>query len=355
MLEKRSAKAIILSVITSVLLLASSASITANTIEEIESTIQAAGEEIKNEIDPAHNELSGATAPVKSGFDISEVIAHHLGDEKLWLFSVNIGGTELDMSITKRVVMMWIAAALMLFIFIPAARKIAKRPYDKPSRFTGVVEVFTNFIRKDVSEGSMGHHSHPYDPFLLTLFFFVLFCNLLGLVPPLGELAQFIGEATGLAQHGEHHDGLHLPILVKLWPGITPTGDISVTAALAVMSFLVILIAGFAHQGILFIRNIVPKGIPLALWPMMWVLEFVGQFTKPFALAIRLLANMTAGHLIILALMGFIFQFESYYVAPASVLSATAIYLLELFVAFLQAYIFVFLTALFISQVQHRH
>lgn len=312
-----------------------------------------AGEHLQS-LEPAPEDAS-PDSHEKSGFKMEEVIAHHLGDQKLWDIQVNVAGSQIDMSITKRVVMMWIASLFMLMIFIPAARKIAKRPYNKPSRFTGIVEVFTHFIRDNVGKSSMGHHSGHYEPFLLTLFFFVLFSNLLGLVPPLGELAQLSAESMGWVHHADGHDGLHLPILVKLWPGITPTGDISVTAALAGISFFVILLAGFAHQGALFIRNIVPKGIPLALWPLMWVVEFVGQFTKPFALAIRLLANMTAGHLIILALMGFIFQFESYYVAPASILSSVAIYLLELFVAFLQAYIFVFLTALFISQVQHRH
>jgi F0F1-type ATP synthase membrane subunit a len=91
----------------------------------------------------------------------------------------------------------------------------------------------------------------------------------------------------------------------KLWPGITATGDIAVTATLAIFTFLVILISGFAYQGAMFIRNIVPGGIPLLLWPIMWPIEFIGLFTKPFALAIRLLANMTAGHMIILVLLGF--------------------------------------------------
>lgn len=108
-------------------------------------------------------------------------------------------------------------------------------------------------------------------------------------------------------------------------------------------------------SAVLFIRNIVPDGIPLLLWPIMWPIEFIGLFTKPFALAIRLLANMTAGHMIILVLLGFIFQFQSYLVAPVSIAGSIAIYLLEIFVAFLQAYIFTFLTSLFISQVQHRH
>lgn len=284
-------------------------------------------------------------------FSFAETIAHHLSDAPLW--KLELAGY--DISITKRVMMLFIAAALLVLILVPVARRIAKDPYRRPSRFTGFIEVLVNFIRNDVAHANLGHHSHPYEPYLLTLFFFILISNLLGLIPSLGELYIAIGQALGLVHAHGGHDSLQLPLAEKLWPGITATGDIGVTATLAIFSFLVILLSGFAYQGVLFIRNIVPAGIPLLLWPIMWPIEFIGLFTKPFALAIRLLANMTAGHMIILVLLGFIFQFQSYYIAPVSVAGAVAIYLLELFVAFLQAYIFTFLTSLFISQVQHRH
>lgn len=285
-------------------------------------------------------------------FSFAETIAHHLSDAPLW--KLELAGY--DISITKRVVMLFIAAALLVLILVPAARRIAKDPYKKPSRFTGFIEVLVNFIRHDVAHASLGHHSHPYEPYLLTLFFFILISNLLGLIPSLGEIYVFVGQATGLLHaHAGHADSLSLPLAEKLWPGITATGDIAVTATLAIFTFLVVLLSGFAYQGVLFIRNIVPDGIPLLLWPIMWPIEFIGLFTKPFALAIRLLANMTAGHMIILVLLGFIFQFQSYFIAPVSIAGAIAIYLLEIFVAFLQAYIFTFLTSLFISQVQHRH
>lgn len=293
-----------------------------------------------------------ATGHGSEAFSFAETIAHHLSDAPLW--KLELAGY--DISITKRVVMLFLAAGLLVLILVPAARRIAKNPYAKPGRFTGFVEVLVNFIRNDVAHASLGHHSHPYEPYLLTLFFFILISNLLGLIPSLGEIYMFVGQATGLIHaHAGHVDSLSLPLAEKLWPGITATGDIAVTATLAVFTFIVILISGFAYQGVLFIRNIVPDGIPLVLWPIMWPIEFIGLFTKPFALAIRLLANMTAGHMIILVLLGFIFQFQSYFIAPVSIAGAIAIYMLELFVAFLQAYIFTFLTSLFISQVQHRH
>ncbi len=293
-------------------------------------------------------------APAAHGdapFNFAETIAHHLSDAPLW--KLELAGY--DISITKRVMMLFLGAGFLMLILIPAARRIGKDPYKKPSRFTGFVEVLVNFIRNDVAHASLGHHAHPYEPYLLTLFFFILISNLLGLIPSLGEIYVTVGQATGLMHAHGGHDSLALPMAEKIWPGITATGDIAVTATLAIFSFIVILISGFAYQGVLFIRNIVPAGIPLPLWPIMWPIELIGIFTKPFALAIRLLANMTAGHMIILVLLGFIFQFQSYLIAPVSVAGAVAIYMLELFVAVLQAYIFTFLTALFISQVQHRH
>lgn len=298
-----------------------------------------------------HNASPATAHGAEAPFSFAETIAHHLSDAPLW--KLELAGY--DISITKRVVMLFLAAGLLLLMLIPPARRIAKDPYRKPSRFSGFVEVMVNFIRNDVAHASLGHHSHPYEPYLLTLFFFILISNLLGLIPSLGEIYVTIGQAVGLIHAHGGHDSLQLPLAEKIWPGITATGDIAVTATLAIFSFIVILISGFAYQGVLFIRNIVPNGIPLLLWPIMWPIEFIGLFTKPFALAIRLLANMTAGHMIILVLLGFIFQFQSYFIAPVSVAGAVAIYLLELFVAFLQAYIFTFLTSLFISQVQHRH
>ncbi|HRP69424.1 MAG TPA: F0F1 ATP synthase subunit A [Turneriella sp.] len=296
-------------------------------------------------------EASPSAAHASTDFNVAETIAHHLSDAPLWKLELS----GYDISITKRVMMLFIGAFLLCALLIPLARRIAKDPYKKPTRFSGFVEVLINFIRNDVAHASLGHHSRPYEPFLLTLFFFILFANVLGLIPSLGEIYSTIGQAFGFVQASGGHDSLHLPLPEKLWPGITATGDIAVTSTLAVITLLVLFISGFAYQGPLFVRNIVPNGIPLLLWPIMWPIELLGMFTKAFALAIRLLANMTAGHMILIVLLGFIFQFQSYLIAPVSVAASVAIYLLEIFVAFLHAYIFTFLTSLFIAQVQHRH
>ena len=278
---------------------------------------------------------------------LGEIILHHLADATLWHLEWN----GFDISITKRVVMMWIAAFIMIAVFVPISIRLAMKPYNRPSRLLGFFEIIIEFIRSDLSQRVLGRSGRRYEPFLLTLFFFVLFCNLLGLIPPLGEIAHFLTSDT----HADVDHASAVPFLVKLWPGITATGDISVTAGLAGIVLCVILLSGFIYQGIAYIKNIVPTGVPILLAPLLWVIELSGLCIKPVALSIRLLANMVAGHIIILILMSFIFQFKSYYVAGVSVFASVAIYLLEIFVAFLQAYIFTFLSSLFISEAQHRH
>ncbi|MFS8637885.1 MAG: F0F1 ATP synthase subunit A, partial [Gemmatimonadota bacterium] len=168
-------------------------------------------------------------------------------------------------------------------------------------------------------------------PFVVTVFFFILMCNLLGLLP---------------------------------W-GASPTGNISVTAALAVLSFIVIEVAGMMELGPKGYAKTIfyaPEGMNLAMKiPMLIIMtpvEFLGKLTKPFALAIRLFANMTAGHAVVLALTGLAVTASLAGVLPvaiAPVLMAVAIMVLELFVAFLQAYIFAMLTSVFIGLIRHAH
>ncbi|MCE9500698.1 MAG: F0F1 ATP synthase subunit A [Leptospira sp.] len=308
-------------------------------------------------------------------FDLSEVLVHHLMDHPEFPF--NIGGRRVyvgdplfdpenpaifddhtagrkfhyiggfDLHITKRVAMMWVVTFFLFIIFIPAARLIAKNPYRIQSKFTSFVEVLVSFIKKDVADQNMHGHGHAYYHYLLSLFFFVLFCNLFGIIPPLGELPYMFSSTAG------HHE---TPFLAKIWSGITVTGDVSVTMTLAIFTLLMIYGTGFSYQGFKFILNSVPNGVPILLFPLMWPLEFiVSPCAKAFALTIRLLANMTAGHVIILALLGFIFEFKSAYIVPVSVAGAGAIYVLEIFVAFLQAFIFTLLTSIFVGSSMHRH
>ncbi|PJZ39687.1 ATP synthase F0 subunit A [Leptospira kmetyi] len=331
-------------------------------------------------------------------FDLNEVIVHHLMDNAE--FPLNFGGVQVfegengfdpssssiftdhetgkrfhyvggfDMHITKRVTMMWIVAFLLFIIFIPAAKIIARNPLKVQSRFANTVEVFVNFLRKDIVDESMHGHGHGYYHYIFTLFFFILFCNLMGLVPSVGELLV-VGKDFGILAgtklgiftpvpetlvHHAAHSSHEAPFVAKIWSGITVTGDISVTMTLALLTMFLIYSAGFIYQGPKFIWHSVPNGVPLPLYLIMWPLEFiVSPMAKTFALTVRLLANMTAGHVIILALMGFIFQFQSWGIVPVSVIGSGLIYVLEIFVAFLQAYIFVLLTSLFVGLSMHRH
>jgi F-type H+-transporting ATPase subunit a len=171
---------------------------------------------------------------------------------------------------------------------------------------------------------NVGHHGEAFVPFLLTIFFFILFCNLLGLFPY----------------------------------GATATSNISVTATLAIVSFLVIEIAGMRALGWGYINTIVywPHDMPIAIKApitlIMTPVELIGKFTKPLALAIRLFANMIAGHVVVLALISIIFTFGSWLIMPAPVLATTGIMMLEIFVAFLQAFVFCLLVSVFIGQIR---
>jgi F-type H+-transporting ATPase subunit a len=266
-----------------------------------------------------------ATEGVKhgEGHSVGDAILHHVQDTDiidLWplghiaLPKIHLLG--IDFSITKHLVMMWIASALLILIFT----RIFRRPRLVPSGISNLFEAIVVFLRDEVILPSMGEAGKRYLPFLLTVFFFILFCNLLGLVPY----------------------------------AATATGNVTVTAALALMALAMIQWGGIKEYGLLHhLQNLIPPGIPAWLLPIMIPVEVMGQFTKPFALCIRLFANMTAGHIVILSFLSLIFVFESVLVSPVSVAFALFISLLELFIAFLQAYIFTMLTALFMGMTIH--
>jgi len=244
--------------------------------------------------------------------NIGEVILHHVLDVKI----LHIEILGIDLSITKHVLMMWIAAALVVFIFRYAFRE----QRIVPAGIANFLEAIVVFLRDEVILPNMGEDGKNYLPYLLTVFFFILFCNLLGLIPF----------------------------------GATATGNISVTAALAIMSLVMIQVGGIRKYGLKHhLQNFIPHGIPAWLLPIMIPVEIMGQFTRPFALCIRLFANMTAGHIVILSFLSMIFILKSIFISPISVFFALFISLLELFVAFLQAYIFTMLTSLFIGMSIH--
>ena len=245
--------------------------------------------------------------------------AHHFFDGKIHLPAfapIELFGISIDLSITRHVVMMWVASALLILSTSLVFRKPRLVPFGLGNFFEAIVV----FIRDEVVIPIMGEQGRSYLPFLLTIFFFILFCNLLGLVPY----------------------------------SSTPTGNISVTAGLALCSFFAIQLAGITNNGLFgYLKSLIPPGVPLWLLPIMVLVEIIGFFVKPFALCVRLFANMTGGHVAILVFLGLIIILKSTWVAVVSVPFAAAIYMLEIFVAFVQAFIFTLLSAVFISMAAH--
>ncbi len=236
-----------------------------------------------------------------------------------------------ELEFTKFMLLELVAAVIIAVFFIGLATKIRYGGLPK-GRFWNLLEVMFLFIRDDVATPAMGAEAAKrFLPFLLTMFFFVLGCNLLGMVPWLGS----------------------------------PTGALAVTGALALITFGVVVGAGIQELGFVgFLKAQVPhmdlpKPLAVLLIPMIFLIELLGLFIKHTVLAIRLLANMVAGHIVLAVIIAFIFvtqqTFVFWGVMPVSILGATALSLLELFVAFLQAYVFVFLASLFIGTAVHPH
>lgn len=226
---------------------------------------------------------------------------------------ISIFGIQIDLTITRHVFFLWVSALIVAVITISAARKNLKSKV--PKGIGNLIEVFVVFIRDEIVLTNMGKEGVKYMPYLLTTFFFILIMNLIGLVPY----------------------------------GATSTSNVSVTAGLALIAFVMIQVAAIKKHGIIHYLSHLTGGVHWALWPIMIPIEILGLFTKPFALCIRLFANMTGGHIVIVSLIGLIFIFKTIWIAPIPIAFAVGINILELFVAFLQAYIFTMLTSLFMG------
>ncbi len=275
--------------------------------------------EPQHAVDAAQQAGHAAAEGAGHGDDIGATIMHHITDShtldlgftEVHLPQIHVGG--LDLSITKHVVMMWAAAAILIVLFTLAfrGRKLI------PRGISNLLEMLVVFVRDEIAIKNLGeHHGRRMAPFILTVFFFILTCNLLGLIPL----------------------------------GSTATGNVNVTGGMAIVSFVMIQVMGIRDNGFFkHWKNIVPHGLPWWVLPVLIPVEILGMFVKPFALCMRLFANMTAGHVAILAFLGMIFIFKSVFASVVAVPLALGIMMLELFVALLQAYIFTFLTSLFIG------
>lgn len=275
--------------------------------------------------------------------NIGEIILHHTSDSYSLDFEpfgtiawekwpdLHLGGFAINLTPTKHVVFMVLAAVLVLLVmWITKRGLVAQQAHRKaPTGFSGFVEQIVLWVRDDIAVAAIGKESgYKFAPFIVALFFFILFMNILGLVP---------------------------------W-GATATGNLAVTAALALLVFIVIEVGGFLKLG--------PKGYLGTIFPhvegvtgiggavltvAMAPIEILSKFVKPFAMAVRLFGNMTAGHFVVLSLVGIVLFFSSWVVGIPTAVVVALIYLLEILVAMLQAYVFALLAATFIGMMQHAH
>jgi len=280
--------------------------------------------------------------------NIGDLVLHHTADaysigiEPFFAFSwhrwpdLHLGPLTVNLTPTKHVIFLFIAAILVFLTMWGTGRSLEKQRASKnaPRGFANAMESIVLYVRNEIAIANIGHESGAkYAPFVMSLFFFILYCNLLGLIPH----------------------------------GASPTGNVAVTGALAICSLIAIEVGGFLKLGAKgYMRSIFPKvpglagagGVAMSI--AMGPIEIIGKFVKPFALTVRLFGNMTAGHFVILSLLGLIFifghlQYWNWAIGFAATLLVIGIMMLEMFVALLQAYVFALLTAVFIGMMQHEH
>ena len=310
-----------------------------------------------------------SAAPAENGkFDVGGMIMHHIKDDHGWEFAHGVvlplpvilyspdrglevfsssrlaheaeyegyknkhgkihradGGKFYNFSITKNVASLLLSAVIMLLLFTAVSRGYAKNRGKAPSGVQSLLEPIILFVRDEIAKPSIGPTYQKYLPYLLTLFFFILINNLLGLLPGSANL----------------------------------TGNITVTLVLAVITFIIVTFSGNKHYWMHIFK---PTGVPIALLPIMIPVEIVGVFMKPLSLMIRLFANITAGHIIILSLLGLIFMarnmggmMTSLAISPVVLFFTLFLNLIEILVAFIQAFIFALLTAMYIGSAVEDH
>lgn len=318
--------------------------------------------------DDDHVPQVGSAPTAKGKFDVGNMIMHHIKDDYGWEFAHGVtlhlpvilyapdrgldvfssarlvdgavhdgykkehgkihredGGKLYNFSITKNVASLLLSAVIMLLLFTAVSRGYAKNRGKAPSGVQSLLEPIILFVRDEIAKPSIGPKYQKYLPYLLTLFFFILINNLLGLLPGSANL----------------------------------TGNITVTLVLAVITFLIVTFSGNKHYWMHILK---PTGVPILLLPIMIPVEIVGVFMKPLSLMIRLFANITAGHIIILSLLGLIFMantmggmMTSLAISPVVLFFTLFLNVIEILVAFIQAFIFALLTAMYIGSAVEDH
>ncbi len=291
-------------------------------------------------------------------FDAGETIIHHVANSRLdepLIHLPTIYG--IDFSVTKHVFMLWLVAAMLFVVITWAVRRYLKQDRLIPSGLMNGIEAVVEFIRDEIVQPNVGQKwVRTWAPLILTLFFFILSANAIGLIP--------IFDVLGLLDHYVLHSSETSFVKHLLHGGTTATGNFNVTAALATVTFGAIIVAGSkAHGVVKHWMNLVPHGLAWPIYILLIPIEIMGMFVRPFALTMRLAANMTGGHIAILAILSFAFLFAELFgsIAGTGVGLVSAVILaapmsgLEIIVVLVQAYVFTLLTAVFIGMAIHVH
>ncbi len=297
----------------------------------------------------------------KGTFDAGEVIIGHVSNssaEHPILHLPTIFG--IDFSITKHVLMLWIVASIVFIAITWTVRKYIKQENPVPSGFMTALEAIVQFIRDSIALPNVGKkYLNTWTPLILTFFFFIFSANAIGLFP----IFDVVGAINRFIFGGSAHD--HSFVNSLLHGSTTATGNYNVTAGLATITFFAIIAAGSkAHGFFKHWKNIAPSGLAWPIYIILIPIEVIGLFVRPFALTMRLAANMTGGHIAILAIVSFVFIFTGLFNSIlagigvglfVSVPLAVAISALEIIVIIVQAYVFTMLSAVFIGMAINIH
>ena len=293
------------------------------------------------------------------GFNPGEVIIEHVSnssiDHPIFELPTVLG---INFSVTKHVLMLWIVAVLLFVLITWSTRKYLKQDRPVPTGFMNALEAVVQFIRDSIVLPNVGKKFvNTWTPLVLTFFFFIVTANAFGLIP----MFEVLGVLDRFILHTDHESMINN----VLHGGATATGNYNVTAALATITFLAIMVAGTkAHGFIKHWKNLVPSGLAWPVYILLIPIELMGMLVKPFALTMRLAANMTGGHIAILAILSFVFIFSEMFqsawagVGVGLVVSlplVVGISALEIIIVLVQAYVFALLTAVFIGMAINVH
>lgn len=293
------------------------------------------------------------------GFNAGETIIEHVANSGLEHPLIHLPVIfGIDFSVTKHVLMLWLVALVVFIVVTTSVRRYVRQSHPVPTGFMNLLEFAVVWVRDDIVEPNVGKKwVNTWTPLIMTFFLFILTANAIGLVP--------IFEVVGLLNHWVLHGGEDGLVAQLLHGGTTATSNFNVTAGLATITFFSIIVAGtLAHGFVQHWKNLVPSGLAKPIYILLIPIEIMGMLVKPFALTMRLAANMTGGHIAILSILSFVFLFTEVFgtwLAGLGVGFAVAIPLavgisaLEIIVVLVQAYVFTLLTAVFIGMAIHAH